>query len=76
VLTFSFETHHVFIDFRAAHDSIDVSKPYVVVEDLRVPKKLIALVKVTMRNACCKIRIQKVFSDPVPIKMVFGKEML
>ena len=47
------DTHHLFIDFKAAYDSIDRRSLYAAIEELNIPQKLIALVKATMNNAKC-----------------------
>jgi sorting nexin-29 len=64
-IEFGIETHHLFIDFRAAYDSIDRSGLYIAMEELQIPKKLIALVKAIVRNTWCQIRIQNMLSDPI-----------
>jgi len=38
------DTHHLFIDFKAAYDSIDRYRLYAVMGELNIPQKLIALV--------------------------------
>ncbi|PSN43351.1 hypothetical protein C0J52_15555 [Blattella germanica] len=65
---FGIDTHHLFIDFRSAYDSIDRNNLYAAMEDLEIPKKLITLVKVTMENTQSKIKIQNKLSNPVTIK--------
>jgi sorting nexin-29 len=60
---FGIETHHLFIDFRAAYDSIDRSNLYIAMKEFQIPRKLIALVKATMSNTVCQIRIQNLLSD-------------
>jgi hypothetical protein len=45
---FGTETHHLFIDFRAAHDSMYRSNLYIAMKEFQIPRKLIALVKATM----------------------------
>jgi sorting nexin-29 len=35
------ETHHLFIDFKAAYDSIDRHSLYAAMEELSIPKKLL-----------------------------------
>jgi sorting nexin-29 len=47
------DTYHLFIDFKAAHDSIDRRSLYAPMEELNIPQKLIALVKATMNNTQC-----------------------
>jgi sorting nexin-29 len=65
---FGVETHHLFIDFRAAYDSIDSSNLYIAMGEFQIPRKFIALVQATMRNTLCQIRIQNLLSDPTHIK--------
>ena len=62
------DTHHLFIDFKAAYDSIDRSRLYAAVEELNIPQKLIALVKATMNNTQCRVKIQNRFSAPINTK--------
>jgi sorting nexin-29 len=61
------ETHHLFIDFRAAYDITDRPYLYIAMKEFQIPRKLIALVKATMSNTLCQIRIQNLLSDPVHI---------
>jgi hypothetical protein len=68
VTNFGIETHHLFIDFRTAYDSIDRSDLYIAMEKFQIPRKLIALVKAIMSNTLCQIRIQNLLSDPIHIK--------
>jgi hypothetical protein len=44
------DNHHLFIDLKAAYDSIDRRSLYAAMEELNIPNKLIALVKVTMKK--------------------------
>jgi sorting nexin-29 len=44
------DTHHLFIDFKAAYDSIERRSLYASMVELNIPQKLIALVKATMNN--------------------------
>jgi hypothetical protein len=64
------ETHHLFVDFRGAYNSLDTSNLYNAMEELHFPPKgnHIALVKATMRNALCQIRIQNLLSDSTHVK--------
>jgi hypothetical protein len=44
------DTHQLFIDFKAAYDSIDRHSLYTAMKELNIPQKLIVLVKATMNN--------------------------
>jgi sorting nexin-29 len=37
---FGIETHHLFIDCKAAYDSVDRSNLYIAMKELQIPKKL------------------------------------
>ena len=50
------------------YDSIDKRSPYAVMEELNIPEKLIALVKATMNNTKCRVKIQNRLSEPITVK--------
>ena len=55
------DTHHLFIDFKTAYDSIDRHNLYAAMEELNIPKKkMIALVKATMNNTQCQVKIKNI----------------
>ena len=62
------DTHQLFIDFKAAYDSRDRRSLYAAMEELNIPKNLIALVKATMNNSQCRVRIQNRLSEPITSK--------
>jgi len=62
------DTHHLFIDFKAVYDSTDRRSPYAAMEQLNIPKKLIALVKATMNNTQGRIKIQNRLLEPITVK--------
>ena len=62
------DTHHLFIYFKAAYDSIDRSRLYAAMGEMNIPQKLIALVKATMNNTQCRVKIQNRLSAPINIK--------
>jgi sorting nexin-29 len=59
------ETHHLFIDFRSAYDAIDRDNLYRAMEEMHIPRKLIALVRATMRKTRYRIKIQNMLSSPI-----------
>ena len=62
------DTHHLFVDFKAAYDSINRRSLYAAMEEMNIPRKLIALVKATMNNTQCRVKIQNRLSEPITIK--------
>jgi hypothetical protein len=62
------QMHHLFIDFKTAHDSIDRNRLYLSMEEMQILKKLINLVRITMRNTQYEIRILSTLSGTLPIK--------
>jgi sorting nexin-29 len=62
---FQIETHNLFIDFRSAYDAIDRDNLYRAMEEMHIPRKLIALVRATMRKTRCQIKIQNKLSSPI-----------
>ena len=69
------DTHHLFIDLKAVYDSIDRHRLYAAMEELNIPKKLIAFAKATMNNTQCRVKIQTDFQNTLILKMEFKKGM-
>jgi hypothetical protein len=55
------QMHLLFIDFKAAYGSIDRTRVYLAIEEMHVPKKLVNLVRITMRNT----QYQKEYSHTI-----------
>jgi hypothetical protein len=60
--------HHLFMDFKAAYDSINRKMLYSAMEEFGIPLKLIRLVKQTMARVQCLIRVQSYLSNPLEAK--------
>jgi hypothetical protein len=60
---FNITTHHLFIDFKAAYDTIIRHEVYVGVSQLKFPKKLIRITKATLTIVTCCVKIQNDFSE-------------
>lgn len=60
------ETHHVFIDFKTAYDSVKRVELYDAMQTLGIPSKLIRLTKMTMHDSVCAIKIQGDISEQFP----------
>jgi sorting nexin-29 len=70
----STDTHHLFIEFKAAYYSIDRRRLYAAMEGLNIQQNLIALVKATMNNTQCRFKIQNRFSEPINVKNSIRQE--
>ena len=57
------ETHHLFIDFKAAYDTIIREELWLILAELELPNKLIRLLRATMCGVMCCIKIQGSFSE-------------
>ena len=58
------DTYHLFIDFTAAYDSIARIKLYHAVSSFGILAKLIRLVRMTMTNVTCQVRVDGKLSGP------------
>ena len=52
------ETHHLFIDFKAAYDSIDREELWNIMAESQFPHKLIRMLKATLANVMCCVKVQ------------------
>ena len=57
------DLYMLFVDFKQAFDSIDRYKLYQVMEDMKVPYKLITMVKMTMKNTTARVKVTNKLSD-------------
>ena len=57
-------TYHLFIDFKAAYDSIARVKLYDAMSSFGIPAKLIRLGRMTMTNVTCQVRMDGNLSAP------------
>ena len=57
-------THHLFVDFRAAYDSIDREKLWQIMHEYGFPNKLTRLIKATMDHVMCFVRVEGKLSNP------------
>ncbi|GFT64672.1 reverse transcriptase domain-containing protein [Trichonephila clavipes] len=60
---YNIKTFHLFVDFKAAYDSINRDKMIEAMTELKIPKKLVNLTKATLKNIRCRIKIQKYLSE-------------
>lgn len=60
---FNVETHHLFVDFKAAYDSVIREKLWHTMEEFGFPKKLIAMSKLTLTQVTSQVQIRGIKSD-------------
>lgn len=61
---FRIDTHHLFIDFKQAYDSIVRDELYSAMRELGIPERLILLCQMTLADTRSAVRIAKNASDP------------
>lgn len=57
-------THHLFIDFKAAYDSVDRDQLWLIMHEYGFPDKLTRLIRATMEHVMCYVRIEGKLSNP------------
>ena len=61
---FQIDTHHLFIDFKQAYDSIVGDELYVAMDQLGIPRRLISLCQMTLLDTKSAVRVSKKASQP------------
>jgi hypothetical protein len=61
---YNIKTHHLFVDFRAAYNSVKRGQLYRAMEDLEILQKLIKITKITMKDSVTQNSIQSSLSEP------------
>jgi sorting nexin-29 len=53
-LQYGFSIFHLFIDFKAAYDTINRDKLFEAMKEFKIPQKLIGLIRATLKHVKCK----------------------
>ena len=61
------EMHVLFIDFKQAFDSVDRQKTIQILQELRIPNKLVQLIKMTIQNMEASVKIENLTSNSFSI---------
>ncbi|GFU80410.1 transposon TX1 uncharacterized 149 kDa protein [Trichonephila clavipes] len=61
---YNIKTFHLFLDFKAAYDSMNRDKMIEAMTEFKIPQKLVNLTKATLKNVRSRIKIQKYLSEP------------
>jgi len=59
--------HQLFIDFKQAYDSIKRGKLILILEEFKIPRKLINLIGMTLRNTTGKVKVQNMMTEEFAI---------
>lgn len=65
------DTHHLFVDYKAAFDSTIRSHLYETMSEFGIPAKLVRLCKMTLSNSSCAVLIGKDLTTPFDTKRGF-----
>jgi sorting nexin-29 len=60
---YNIEMHVLFIDFKQAFDSVDRQKNHTDMQELRIPNKLVRLIKMTLQNMEENVKIENLTSS-------------
>src|SRR5215469_17341388 len=61
---YNIEMHLLFIDLKQAFDSVDRQKTIQILQELRIPNKLVQLMKMTLKNTEASVKIENLTSKP------------
>jgi sorting nexin-29 len=64
---YNIEMHVLFIDFKQAFDSVDKQNTIQILQELRIPNKLVRLIKMTIQNMEASVKIENLTSNPFSI---------
>ena len=59
--------HQLLIDFKQAYDSINKEKLILILEELEIPRKLIKLIGMTLRNTTSRVKVQNMMTEEFAI---------
>lgn len=61
---YNIDTYHLFIDFKAAYDSINRKQLLEAMREFKIPTKLVNLTGMTFKTVKCRIKIMSHLSEP------------
>jgi len=59
--------HVLFIDFKQDFDSVERQKTVQILQELRIPNKLVRLIQMTIQNMEASVKIENLSSNTFPI---------
>jgi hypothetical protein len=64
MVEYNIQTHHLFINFSTAYDSINRVQLFAAIKEFNFPDKLVGLVKVMMENSQCLFKLHLICLTP------------
>jgi sorting nexin-29 len=64
---YNIEMHVLRIDFKQAFDSVDRQKTIQILQELRIPSKLVRLIKMTLQNTEASVKIENLTYNPFSV---------
>lgn len=61
---YGISTHHIFVDFKAAYDTIKRKELYAAMRQLNIPNHLVNLTQLTLEKVECRVRVGGDISEP------------
>jgi sorting nexin-29 len=68
---FGIDLHLLFIAFKQACDTVDRKYLFEVLKEFGIPKKLVNLIKMTLKDSTCRVKIQGQLSSIFKVKVGF-----
>jgi hypothetical protein len=68
--------HELFVDFKKAYDSVKREVLYNILLEFAISKKLVRLMKTSLKETYSKVRVGKFLCDKFPIQIGLKQEML
>jgi len=62
------EVHQLFTDFKSAYDSVRMEVLYKILIEFSIPRKRVRLIKISLTETYCRVRVAKNVSDRFPTR--------
>jgi hypothetical protein len=72
---YNIEMNVLFTDFKQASDSVDRQKTIQILQELRIPNKLVQLIKMTLQNTEASVKTENLTSKPFSVSAAVGQRL-
>jgi hypothetical protein len=69
IYEYNVHLHHLFIDFKQAYNNINSEQLLTGMQVLEIPKKLITMTNITLRNTRCRVKVQNALSEEYEVNI-------